>query len=85
MPIFTALNPLEKKIEKKNARIIIFFYKLMIWWMIIDKWKIMSKWVQIKTSKSLCKGRFSFLNPKDEWTQAQRAQYNEFVESGLKS
>ena len=32
-----------------------------------------------------CKGRFLFLNPKDEWIKAQRAQYNEFVESGLKS
>ena len=28
---------------------------------------------------------FWFLNPKDEWIKAQRAQYNEFVESGFKS
>ena len=28
---------------------------------------------------------FWFLSPKDEWIQAQRARYNEFVESELKS
>ena len=31
-----------------------------------------------------CKGGFWFLSPKDEWIKAQIAQYNEFVESGLK-
>jgi len=28
---------------------------------------------------------FWFLSPNDEWVKAQRAPYNEFVESGLKS
>ena len=35
--------------------------------------------------KGHCKGRFWFISPKDEWIKAQRAQYNEFVESKLKS
>ena len=33
----------------------------------------------------VCKDWFLFLSPKDEWAQAQKAQYNKFVESGLKS
>jgi len=33
----------------------------------------------------ICKDWFSFFSLKDEWTQAQRTQYNEFVESELKS
>ena len=32
-----------------------------------------------------CKGRFWFLSSKNEWIKAQIAQYNEFVESRLKS
>jgi len=32
-----------------------------------------------------CKGTFWFLSPKDKKIKAQRAQYNEFVESGLET
>ena len=32
-----------------------------------------------------CRGRLWFLGLKDEWIKAQRAQYNKFVESMLKS
>ena len=32
-----------------------------------------------------CKGGFWIFSPKDRWIKAQRAQYNEFVESGLKT
>ena len=42
-----------KKLKRKMLELQFFFYKLTIWWMIINKSKIMSKWVQIKTSKSL--------------------------------
>ena len=38
-----------------------------------------------KLTNAYCKGGLWFLSPKDEWIKAQRAQYNEFVESGLKS
>ena len=41
--------------------------------------------VRIIYGISLCKGGLWFLSPKDEWDKAQRAQYNEFVLSGLKS
>ena len=32
-----------------------------------------------------CKGRFWILSPKGRWIKGQRAQYNEFIESGLKT
>ena len=32
-----------------------------------------------------CRSRLWFLGLKDEWIKAQRAQYNKFVESMLKS
>ena len=33
----------------------------------------------------IARTRFEYLSPKDGWTQAQKAQNNEFVESGLEN
>ena len=35
--------------------------------------------------KRVCNGRFLILSLNDQWIKAQRAQCNEFVESGLKT
>ena len=38
-----------------------------------------------QTYLSLVRTRFGYLKQKDRWTQAQKAQNNEFVENGLEN
>ena len=52
--------------------------------MFLDAWVIILS-VYKYVILFIVRTRFEYLNPKDGWTQAQKTQNNEFVESGLEN
>ena len=59
-----------------------------VWW--LSNWFLIflkfCKYEGYNTSIQFnCKGGFWILSPKGKWIKAQRVQYNEFIESGLKT
>ena len=58
---------------------------LPVWPWTHHSWTLNSPKLKFPTDGSNCKGRFWIPNPKGKRIKAQRAQYKEFVESGLKT